>query len=94
MIPQVPLSQELGMVSVASLFAQWPPATMGDAILSVFVFGMIGIFLAVVGFKLFDWITPGNLGEEITNKNNMSAAILAGAVVIGISIILAAAIHG
>jgi len=78
----------------SALLGQWHPTTMNEAILSVIVFGLIGIFLALVGFKLFDWITPGNLGEEITKKNNLAAAILAGAVVIGIGIIVHAAIGG
>lgn len=83
------------MIPLTGLFAQATPTTdMGHGILSVFVYGMIGIFLAVVGFKLFDWITPGDLGEEISKKNNMSAAVLAGAVVIGVSIIIHAAIRG
>jgi putative membrane protein len=77
------------------LFAEiWRPSTMTEGLLSVVAFGAIGIIMAIIGFKLFDWITPGNLGEEITSKNNMAAAILAGAVVLGVSIIMAAAIHG
>ena len=78
-----------------SLFAEvWHPSSMPEALLSVVCFGAIGIAMAIIGFKLFDWITPGNMGEEITSKNNVAAAILAGAVVVGISIIMAAAIQG
>lgn len=78
-----------------NLFAEvWRPGTMSEALFSAIGFGAIGIIMAIIGFKLFDWITPGNLGEEITSKNNNAAAILAGAVVLGVSIIMAAAIHG
>ena len=72
----------------------WHPASMSEALLSVVAFGAIGLVLAIVGFKVFDWITPGNLGEEITTKQNIAASIMAGAVIIGISIILHAAIAG
>ena len=72
----------------------WHPGNMYEALLAAVCFGAVGIVMALIGFKLFDWITPGNLGEEITAKNNNAAAILAGAVVLGISIIMAAAIHG
>lgn len=76
-----------------SLFAEvWHPTNMYEALLSAVLFGAVGIVMAVAGFKLFDWITPGDLGGEITSKSNIAAAILAGAVVIGISIIMAAAI--
>jgi len=78
-----------------TLFADaWHPGSLSEALLSAVGFGAVGIVMAIIGFKLFDWITPGNLGEEITSKNNMAAAILAGAVVLGVSIIMAAAIHG
>jgi len=60
----------------------WHPTNMYEALLSAICFGAVGIIMAVLGFKLFDWITPGNLGEEITSKNNNAAAILAGAVVL------------
>lgn len=71
----------------------WHPQTMIEALLSAGLFGGLGIVMAIIGFKLFDWITPGNLGEEITGKSNIAAAILAGAVVLGVSIIMAAAIN-
>ena len=58
------------------------------------VFAAIGIVLAIVGFKLFDKVTPGKLDEEILQKQNIAAAILAGAFILGICIIVAAAVHG
>jgi putative membrane protein len=78
------------------LFAQvWSDYyNFGMAIASTVVFGGIGIALAIVGFKLFDKLTPGNMDEEILQKQNIAAAILAGAFVFGICIIIAAAIHG
>ncbi|MFO0814854.1 MAG: DUF350 domain-containing protein [Gemmatales bacterium] len=75
------------------LFAEvWHPGSMLESLLSAALFGALGIIMAIIGFKLFDWITPGDLGNEITGKSNIAAAILAGAVVIGVSIIMAAAI--
>jgi uncharacterized membrane protein YjfL (UPF0719 family) len=69
-------------------------ASLPESLLAVLAFGAVGILLALVGFKLFDWMTPGNLGAEITTKQNIAAAILAGAVILGVSIIIAASIHG
>lgn len=81
-----------------SLWAQQPtiytdPAMFGMAVLSALVFGVVGVILAILGFKLFDKLTPGKLDEEILQKQNIAAAILAGAFVLGICIIVAAAIH-
>jgi uncharacterized membrane protein YjfL (UPF0719 family) len=70
----------------------WHPSTFGEAVVSALVFGFIGIALAVIGFKIFDWVTPGDLQKEILEKQNIAAAVIAGAVVIGICIVVARAI--
>ena len=46
------------------------------------------------GFVLVDKLTPGELWREIIERKNMAVALLAGAVAIGISNIIAAAVHG
>jgi putative membrane protein len=55
------------------------------------VFGLAGIVMAILGYKLFDKMTPGDLHAEIFERKNIAAAILAGSVIIGVSLILAAA---
>ena len=55
------------------------------------IFGFAGIFMAIIGYKLFDKLTPGDLHAEIFQHKNVAAAILAGSVIIGVSLILAAA---
>ena len=66
----------------------------GMSVLNVVTYAILGIVLAVIGFKVFDYLTPGKLDEEILQKQNIAAAILAGAVILGICIIVAAAVHG
>jgi uncharacterized membrane protein YjfL (UPF0719 family) len=80
------------------LFAQTPPApwvwdSFAWAILSTTAFGLIGIVLAIVGFKLFDYLTPGKLEEEIIQKQNLAAAILGAAIVLGICLIVSRAVN-
>jgi uncharacterized membrane protein YjfL (UPF0719 family) len=70
------------------------PYSFAMALLTAIAFGVVGISLAVVGFKALDKLTPGHLAEEILHKQNIAAAILAGAFILGFSIIVAAAIHG
>lgn len=64
------------------------------AMLSTLIFAGIGIFVFVVGFFILDLLTPGKLWEEINQKQNRAVAQFAGAVAIGLAIIVAAAIHG
>ncbi len=66
---------------------------IGFNVFNAVLFAAIGIVLAIFGFKLFDWLTPGKLDDEILQKQNTAAAILAGAFVLGVCIIIAAAIH-
>ena len=70
----------------------WHDGSLGMALLGTLVFGLLGIFLAIIGFKIFDWVTPGHLEKEILEKQNMAAAIIAGAIVIGICLIVSRAI--
>lgn len=71
----------------------WPPHTLQGSVVCSVIFGLIGILLALIGFKLFDWVTPGNLQKEICENKNYAAAIVTAAVILGICHILAAAIH-
>jgi len=64
------------------------------AVLSTLLYSAIGIVVFVVGFIILDVLTPGKLWQEIEQKQNMAVAIFAGAVAIGLAIIVAAAIHG
>jgi hypothetical protein len=70
----------------------YAPRTMLEGIVSTLVFGGIGIILAIIGFKLFDAAISFNVEREICENRNVAAAILAGAVVLGISIIIAVAV--
>ena len=72
----------------------WRAATLGQALLYMLMFAAAGIVIAIVGYKLFDKFTPGDLHKEIVEKQNVAAAVVAAAVVIGVSIIIAAAMIG
>jgi uncharacterized membrane protein YjfL (UPF0719 family) len=92
---------KVSLTALAALLAQeemppprWRPDSLGMAVLSVIVFTVIGIVASLAGFKLWDRFTPGNLEEEICKKQNIAAAILGAAIILGICIIVAAAMIG
>jgi len=68
--------------------------TSTAALLSTLLYAGLGIVVFVVGFFILDLLTPGKLWEEIREKQNLAVAQFAGAVAIGLAIIVAAAIHG
>jgi uncharacterized membrane protein YjfL (UPF0719 family) len=58
------------------------------------IYAVLGIFLLFAGYRIFDWLTPTNLQEKIFKEGNVAVAILAGAFVIGLAIVILGAIHG
>ena len=58
------------------------------------VFALIGVVIFWLCFVIIDKITPYNLWEEIVEKQNVALALVVAAMSLGISIIVAAAIHG
>jgi len=74
----------------AAAAGPWHPTSFLSAVIASIVFGLIGIVLAIVGFKLFDLVTPFNLEKEICQDKNIAVGILCGAIVLGICHIIAA----
>jgi putative membrane protein len=71
--------------------AEWlkPGAFLGSI-----VFALIGVVIFWLCFIIIDKLTPYNLWEEIVEKQNVALALVVAAMCLGISMIVAAAIHG
>ena len=72
----------------------WHATSLGQAVFHVAVFSLLGIGLAVLGYKIFDLCTPGDLHKEIVEHRNTAAALVGAAVILGVCVIVAAAIVG
>lgn len=57
--------------------------------LSTIIYSVVGIVMGIIGFKVVDWLTPGNLAEEVAHKENRALAVLAGSMMLGVCIIIA-----
>ncbi|HUR56867.1 MAG TPA: DUF350 domain-containing protein [Opitutaceae bacterium] len=78
----------------AAAVETWHAASLPQALLYTAIFSLAGTLLAIVGYKLFDLCTPGDLHEEIVKNRNLAAAIIGAAIILGVSIVVAAAIMG
>ena len=58
------------------------------------LYALIGVAVFWGCFVLLDKLTPYNLWQEICEKQNVALAIVVGAMALGVSIIVAAAVHG
>lgn len=66
-----------------------PWALVFRNLLSTVVYSMLGIVLAIVGYKIYDWITPFSLTKELEEDQNISVGIVVGSMILGICIIIA-----
>jgi putative membrane protein len=67
--------------------------TLISNIVAAIVFAVLGIVTFVVAFVVIDKMTPFTLWKEIIDEHNTALAVLIGFIALGISIIIAAAIH-
>ena len=64
------------------------------AFLGSILFALIGVLIFWICFVIIDKLTPYDLWQEIVEKQNVALALVVAAMSLGISIIVAAAIHG
>lgn len=69
-------------------------ATMWRGVIATLVFGALGIAMFALAIKLMTKLAPFSVEKEIAEDHNTALAIVMGSVLIGLSIILAAALHG
>ena len=56
------------------------------------IYSLLGLVFFGIGYLLFDKLTPFSVRKEIEHDQNTALAIIIGAVIIGLAIIVAAAI--
>jgi putative membrane protein len=67
---------------------------IGDALVSSAVFAGIGLAVFALAFFLMVKVTPFSIRKEIEEDHNTAMAIVIGAFILGIALIIAAAIQG
>lgn len=70
------------------------PVKLWMHLLAAVVFSLVGVAVLAVCFKLMSKLSPFSIKKEIEEDQNVALAIIMGAVIIGMSIIIAAAILG
>ena len=67
---------------------------MSDAVVSSAVFAGIGLAVFGIAFWIIKMVAPFSMKKEIEEDQNVSLAVIIGSVIIGIAMIISAAIHG
>jgi putative membrane protein len=68
------------------------PTPLWRLMLDAALFGICGIILLIIGYYLWELITPYNLRREIHENRNIAVAIVVAAFILGMAIIIAAAL--
>ena len=69
-----------------------PDDVLPSGPLRTVIFGLIGIALLFIGYKVFDWLTPDLHIEKELAEKNMAVAIVIATMLISLSIIVAKAV--
>ena len=85
-------AQESGTSTTGSAFIDWKHLAL--LIIESIVFSIVGMVILVVGYKIFDLITPYDLNKLIADDNNTAAGIAVAGMLIALGLIVAAAISG
>ena len=71
-----------------------PMDQLVNLVVTTLVFSLVGILLFALAFFVIVKIAPFSTRKEIEEDQNTALAILIGSVIIGIALIVAAAVHG
>jgi uncharacterized membrane protein YjfL (UPF0719 family) len=67
---------------------------LAKTLISTAAFTLLGLVLFAIAFAIIVKITPFSIRKEIEEDQNTSLAILIASVILGIALIVSAAIHG
>jgi putative membrane protein len=69
-----------------------PPALSWPNILTSIVYGLLGLILLLIGYYIYEIITPWSVKEELISHRNPAVAMVVAAFILGMAIVIAAAI--
>jgi len=80
------------LASTAALMV--PMNQLGDLIVETLAFTLVGLLLFALAFWIIVKVSPFSIRKEIEEDQNIALGIVIAAVILGISMIVAAAVHG
>ena len=80
------------MTPAVALAQGMPRMGIGTGLFLSIVYGVVGIALLMIGYKIFEWITPFSVNDALSKDQNRAVGIVVGAIFIGVALIVAAAL--
>jgi putative membrane protein len=67
-------------------------APLWRMILDATILGVTGVVLLILGYYIWELVTPYNLRRELQENKNLAVAVVAASFIIGMAIVVAAAL--
>ena len=67
---------------------------IGKALVNSLLFSLVGMGVFVAGFFVIRWLLPFDVHKELEVDQNTAVVIVIGSFILGLALIVAAAIHG
>lgn len=68
-----------------------PALTLYNLLISV-VYGLLGIALLIIGYYIFELVTPFSTKKELVEDQNVAIGLVVASMIMGMAIVIAAAI--
>lgn len=69
-----------------------PPILSWTSLLTSVVYGLVGLILLLIGYYIYELITPFSVKDELVSHRNPAVGMVVAAFILGMAIIIAAAI--
>ena len=71
-----------------------PLEKLGELLIETLAFTILGLILFAVAFWIIKMVLPFSIRKEIEEDQNMALGIIIASIIIGIALIVSAAVHG
>jgi len=64
------------------------------AIVASIIFSSIGLVMFFIAWRALQWLLPFSIRKELEEDQNVALGVVIGSIMLGLAVIIAAAIHG
>jgi uncharacterized membrane protein YjfL (UPF0719 family) len=89
-----PMLNKMSMFQSGAIGLVVPMEQLASLVIQTLVFAVIGVLIFTLAFWIIVKATPFSVRKEIEEDHNVAIAIVIGAVIIGIALVISAAIQG
>jgi putative membrane protein len=68
------------------------PSPMWRLLIDASIFGIVGIVLLILGYYLWELVTPYNVRRELQENKNVAVAIVVASFILGMAVVIAASL--